>query len=355
MKKLKPLTDMKHLATPAVMQKVAEAEAKLGELRGTVQIIPNERILFNTLALQEAKSSSAIEQIVTTDDELYRSQLDTKVNGVTKEVNAHRDALLWGFEEVHNDQMMIRRKTLEALQTRLIGNDAGIRTQEGTVLKNGTGAVVYTPPPPDDIPVLLDNLMQFINEDDFSPLNPLIKMAIIHHQFERIHPFYDGNGRTGRMLNLLYLRRCGKLNQPMLYLSRYIIATKSDYYRLLQTVRDDQVWEEWILYILEGILQISGQTVDLIHQIKTLLNAFKTAIRESYPRLYSHDLINAIFKQPYTKIEFVQQELNCSYLTARSKLEKLHQLKLLEKMRYGRESYYLNIRLIECLRDAHHD
>lgn len=347
MKYPKLLTDAAHLETQTVLKATAKAEAKLGELKGFVHTIPNESILLNTLPLQEAKASSEIENIVTTDDELFRSHVDDSVNGSAKEVRAHADALLHGFEIV-KETRMLRLADILAIQCLLIRNDAGLRTQEGTVLKNGAGEVIYRPPPPRELPELMGNLINFINDDSLSPLNPLVKMAVIHHQFESIHPFYDGNGRTGRILNLLYLALAGKMDLPILYLSRYIIANKAEYYRLLQAVRDEQNWEQWLLYMLEGVAQTSEQTINLIRQITQLMGRYKIQIRSNH-KFYSQDLVNNLFKHPYTRIDFLMADLRCSRPTASKYLDQLTNDNLLQKIRAGGQNYYVNHSLVDCL------
>lgn len=341
------------MATHKVLNAVAPAEAKLGELKGFVHTVPNEAILLNTLPLQESRASSEIENIVTTDDELFRARVENKlINQPIKEVQAHADALLNGFNRVRAHKTLRSTDLLEIHQC-LIGNDAGMRTQMGTVLKNDAGEIIYTPPAPSEVPALMDNLIKFINDADFSPLNPLIKMAVIHYQFESIHPFYDGNGRTGRILNLLYLVLCGRLDLPVLYLSRYIIATKSEYYRLLQAVREEEDWDAWLIYLLKGIATTATQAINLLKNINNLLHDFKHKIRENHSRHYSQDLINVLFKHPYTRIEFVQRDLNCSYRTASYKLKLLTESGFMREIRRGRSNYYMNDALVECLMNVH--
>lgn len=352
MNALQPLGEETHLETIPVLKAATNAEAALGELKGVVQVIPNQTVLLNTLPLQESRASSEIENIVTTDDELFRSNVDNSINGPTKEVRAHANALLEGFEIV-KETKMLRLQDLLTVQKRLIGNDAGLRTQAGTVLKNSSGKIVYTPPPPENLPDLMTNLINFINDDSMSPINPLVKMAVIHHQFESIHPFYDGNGRTGRILNLLYLVLVGKMDLPVLYLSRYIIANKTDYYRLLQAVRDANSWEEWLCYMLDGITETAMQTVRLIEEITRLMQKYKRDIRAQQPNIYSQDLVNTLFRHPYTKIDYVARDLECHRQTATKYLDALVEEKLMEKMHIGRSNYYVNAELVACLMNVH--
>ena len=350
---LKPLGAETHLETVAVLKATSRAAAALGELKGAIHSIPNKAVLLNTLPLQEAKASSEIENIVTTEDELFRSHIDKTVNGPAKEVRAHAKALLLGFELLEKKKML-RLDDILKIHIALAGNDAGLRRQSGTVLKNSVGETVYTPPPPEDVPSLMDNLITFINDSGQSSLDSLVKMAVIHHQFESIHPFYDGNGRTGRILNLLYLALAKRLDLPVLYLSRYIIASKGDYYRLLQAVRDEGSWEEWLCYMLNGITTTAKQTITLVEVINELMQRYKDKLRKQLPALCSQDLVDTLFKHPYTKIKYVATDLNCHRQTATNYLDKLSEHGLLEKVRHGRSNYYINTQLVSCLMNIHH-
>lgn len=336
----------------AILKKVAKAHQALAELKGAANAIPNESILINTLSLQEAKDSSAIENIVTTHDELFQSDFLTHdfKSLAAKEVFSYAKALRSGFEKVKNSGLLINSYILE-MQSELEENKAGFRKLAGTSLKNDqTGEVVYTPPQhPDEIIKLMQNLEEFINNDEMSDLDPLVKMAIIHHQFESIHPFYDGNGRTGRIINILYLVKQELLKIPILYLSRYINENKADYYRLLQEVRDKDNWEDWILFMLEGVEQTSKQTIVLIEGIKAEMLNFKKKLRAELPKIYSQDLLNNLFRHPYTKIEFVIKELGVHRLTATKYLDELVRIGLLEKHKMGRDNYYINRTLYTLL------
>ena len=244
---------------------------------------------------------------------------------------------------------MITNNHLIEIQGELEQHIAGFRKLPGTALKNNTGAVVYTPPQgPDEIIALMSALERFINDDALFVADPLIKMALIHHQFESIHPFYDGNGRTGRILNVLYLVRAGLLDLPVLYLSSHIVHTKADYYRLLQAVRDDDAWEEWVLYMLDAVEQTAGQALGTIGHIKTALYHYKHRIRAEF-RFYSQDLINNLFNHPYTKIEFLQRDLKVSRLTATKYIEALAEAGFVKKFKVGRSNYYVNVALNDIL------
>ncbi len=338
-----------------ILKKAAKAHQALAELKGAANAIPNESILINTLSLQEAKDSSAIENIVTTHDELFQSDFLTHdfKTLAAKEVYNYAKALQSGFTKVRKSKLLINSYIIE-IQSELEENKAGYRKVPGTALKNDqTGEVVYTPPQhPEEIVDLMKNLEFFINDDELSDLDPLVKMAIIHHQFESIHPFYDGNGRTGRIINILYLVKQDLLKIPILYLSRYINENKATYYRLLQEVRDDDNWEDWILFMLEGVEQTSKQTILLIDGIKNEMLSFKKKMRIELPKIYSQDLLNNLFRHPYTKIEFVKNELNVSRITATRYLNELVRIGLLDKHKLGRDIYYINTALYTLLSNA---
>jgi cell filamentation protein, protein adenylyltransferase len=342
---IKPLPPKVDLETKAILKKVASANRYLAELKGMSETIPNETILINTLALQEAKDSSAIENIITTHDEMYKAQLfeEMFVSASAKEVSRYADALIQGFGLVRKNKLLTENFILE-IQKILEQNDAGYRRLPGTSLINEkTGVTIYTPPQDyDTIVSLMTNLIKYINDDKMQDIDPLVKMAVIHFQFESIHPFYDGNGRSGRIINILYLVLNELLNIPILYLSRYIIQYKGDYYRLLQQVRETGRWEDWILYILTGIEQTSKETIDLIVKIRKLMQEYKQGIRTQMPKVYSQDLLNNLFRHPYTKIEFVMKDLQVSRLTARRYLELLVSHRFLNKEKIGRSNFYIN-------------
>jgi len=301
--------------------------------------------------LQEAKDSSAIENIITTHDDLYKSELNLEnFNSLNaKEVQNYISALKKGFELIKKNGILTTRVILE-IQEELEKNKAGFRKLPGTALKNSlTGETIYTPPQDyEEIKRLMTNLERFINENEICDYDPLVKMAIIHYQFESIHPFYDGNGRTGRIINILYLIIQGLQNLPILYLSSYIIKNKSDYYRLLQEVREKNSWEEWLLFMINGVEITSKETISLIIQIRDLMMQFKHTLRNNY-KFYSQDLLNNLFKHPYTKIEFIVRDLNVSRITAANYLNKLSEDGLLRKEKLGTGNYYINQPLFELL------
>ena len=319
--KLLPLKQ--DIETKEILKQVAKSERALGELKGFIQKIPNQAILLNTLPLQEAKASSEIENIVTTQDEVFRISADDIVNPNSKEVQSYNQALLRGFEIIKKEKLLLNKHIIE-LQTIIKKNDAGFRTQAGTHLKNNRGKIIYTPPQDKvEIENLMANLEEFINNDEVSDINPLVKMALIHHQFESIHPFYDGNGRVGRIINILYLSLKGLLDIPTLYLSRYIIDNKNSYYKLLQETRKKDNWDKWLLFMLKGLEITANQTTKLIDSIVELMQEYKINIRTNHPNIYSQDLINTLFTHPYTKIEFVVKDLGCYRQTASKYLNTL--------------------------------
>ncbi len=335
------------LETPAVLRALVNAHRHLAELKGVAKTIPNEGILISTLSLQEAQSSSEIENIITTQDALYKQELQTSVSDlVAKEVSYYAAALRSGFGKVKQQNALTLNTIIEVQQT-LEGKRAGFRKTPGTVLKNDrTGEVVFEPPSPELVPQYMSELESFINAEP--QLDPLVCMALIHHQFETIHPFYDGNGRTGRIINILYLVLAGLLDTPILYLSRFINQTKDEYYAELQKVRDTNEWEAWLLYILKGVSSTALHTINLIQKIQRLLVEIKLEIRGKH-KFYSQDLINDIFRHPYTKVAFLEKDLGVSRATATRYLEALSGDGTLEKHKLGRESFYMNKRLIDVL------
>lgn len=336
--------------TKAILKQLVVSHRYLAELKGVVASIPNENILINTLALQEAKDSSAVENIITTHDDMYKAGLmfDFFDNPAAKEVYRYANALKKGFQLVRPQKILSTNYILEIHET-LELNRAGIRKLPGTKLQNQQSQeIVYTPPQDFNIiQSLMRNLDEYINNDELHAVDQLIKMAIVHHQFESIHPFYDGNGRTGRIINILYLVAKDLLNLPVLYLSRYIISHKTEYYRLLQYVRTSQTWEEWILFVLKGVEETSRQTIVLVEEIKKLMMEYKNTIRTDLKKIYSQDLLNNLFKHPYTKIEFVMDDLGVSRITATKYLTMLVEHKLLEREKIGTTYFFINRRLYD--------
>ena len=348
---LNELPPKANLETINILKKLNLAHRALAELKGVASTIPNQEILINTLALQEAKDSSAIENIITTHDDLFRAELNLAgvKNLSAKEVQSYSYALKKGLELL-KDSGILTVKHLLIIQEILVNNNAGLRKVAGTSLKNiATGETIYTPPQDyDSIVRLMSNLEKYINTDQIESLDVLIKMAIIHYQFESIHPFYDGNGRTGRILNILYLILKGLLDSPILYLSRYIIQNKSEYYSRLQKVTEKADWESYILFILDGIETTSKDAIKVIRSISALMEDYKTKMQKEF-KFYTQDLLNNLFYHPYTKVDFLTQNLNISRITATNYLNQLVEKGYLEKVKYGKSNYYVNTKLFDIL------
>ncbi len=347
-----PLPVSIELETPAVLRQLARAHRHLAELKGAAATIPNEAILIDTLALQEAKDSSAIENIITTADELLRTDSAPGSSGsvAAKEVHRYGAALKVGFARVRQ-QGFLRLEDVLEVQATLEQSRAGLRKLPGTLLKNAeTGAVVYEPPQ-DAVRVeeLMGNFMDWLNRNEPGDPDPLVQMAVLHWQFESIHPFYDGNGRTGRILNLLCLVMHGLLDLPVLYLSRYIVRNKPDYYRGLQGVREQGAWESWVLYILRAVEETAKETLAQVTGIRRLMQEAKQRLRAELPRLYSQELLNNLFRHPYTKVEFIESDLGVSRPTAMKYLDALHTAGFVKKTKRGRTNFYVNEPLFALL------
>lgn len=338
------------LETKAVLKQLNKANKILAELKGLATTIPNEQILISSLTLQEAKESSEVENIVTTQDDLYRASISINQelqSAATKEVLNYREALQHGFNLVRKRQLLTNN-VIKEIQERLEYNRAGFRTVPGTALKRNDGTIVYTPPQDaNEIAEYMKNLERFINDDSMCDFDPLVKMAIIHHQFESIHPFYDGNGRTGRIINVLYIVQNRLLDLPILYLSRYITRNKAEYYRLIQAIRDKNSdnaseWEEWILFMLRAVEETAFDTINLVKGIGKLMTDYKNILRPLFGKYYKHELLNNLFFHPYTKLEYFQRDMSISRQTASKYLDKIVSTGLLEKRKLGRENYYVN-------------
>jgi Fic family protein len=347
-----PLPSSVELESRAVLRQAAQAHRRLAELKGAATTIPNEGILIDTLGLQEAKDSSAIENIITTQDELFRAdaELDKFDSPAAKEVHDYTAALRVGFERTRK-QGFLRLEDILAVQEVLIKNRAGLRKLPGTVLKNEqTGETVYEPPQDArEIVSLMDNFVAYLNRNEENDPDPLIRMAILHYQFESIHPFYDGNGRAGRILNLLHLVLHGLLDFPVLYLSRYIVRNKKEYYQGLQAVREHGAWEAWLLYILKAVEETSRETLERVIGIRKLMLDTRRKLRTDFSKIYSQDLLNNIFRHPYTKIEFIERDLGVSRPTATKYLDELAKGGIIRKVKMGRANFYVNDPLFKLL------
>ena len=344
------------IETPAVLRASARAHRHLAELKGRAVSVPNPTILLDTLTLQEARASCEVENIVTTQDWLYRADLfpDSAVDPAAKEVARYRAAVKRGFDWLRSENSQLTNDLLIELYQLVTSRADGFRTEPGTVIGNAhTGEIVYVPPQdPNEVAAKMTELERFANDNELSSLDPLVKMAVIHHQFESIHPFTDGNGRVGRIVNVLYLVRSGLLESPILYLSGFITRNRAHYYQALQEVRDEGDWERWLLYMLDAVSETACRTLVIVERIRELMAEYKHAIRSKLPRIYSHELVNNIFRNPYTKIDFVRREVGVSRPTAARYLEALTDEGFLSKRSAGRGNYYVNTRLVDLFADA---
>lgn len=344
------LPPQKNVETPAILKMAIRANKAVAELKISGHLIPNQAVLVQALGLSEAKTSSEIENIVTTHDELYRAFSDgnSQLDPQTKEVLFYKDALWHGYHELtHNKRLLTTPLFIELAQI-LRNSMQGIRTLPGTKLVNSSGDVKYTPPEGEDlIRKKLFNLEQFIHAQD--DLDPLVKMAIIHYQFEAIHPFSDGNGRTGRILNILFLLEKKLLDIPVLYLSKYIIKHKTAYYTGLQRVTEEGAWEDWIIYILRGLEQMAIATRDRIVTICHLIDRMADQVRKQLPRIYSKDLIEVLFQAPYCKIKFFEDRGIAKRQTASIYLKELERIGVVRSIKTGRDIYYVNDVFLQAL------
>ena len=341
-----------NLKTNKILEQLTVSSRALAELKGYANTIPNMHILINAVTINEAKDSSAIENIVTTHDDIYKVLTESGYKEENaKEVVDYRNAIWAGYEQIKKDGF-INTNTIVKIQGIIEHNNAGIRKLPGTELKNSlTGETIYTPPQnEEEIRDYLRNLEKFINNNE-DGIDPLIKVCLIHYQFESIHPFYDGNGRTGRILNILYLVLNKLIDSPILYLSKYINKTKQEYYKLFNEVRNNNNYEEWILYILKGIEITSKETITLIEKIQDEMKNFKEEFRTKLPKIYSKELLESLFYEVYTKIAYIEKACGVTRLTATSYLNQLEEIGLLESEKIGREKIYKNLRLIKLLSD----
>lgn len=343
--------DKEKTETKKILRHVIRSSIALAELKGLVHTLPNPDILLNAVILKEAKASSEIENVITTQDKLYQalSVKGVEADVATKEVLRYREAMLSGFKQIKK-KGFLNTNVIIGIQKILEENNAGIRKLPGTALKNAaTGKTIYTPPDDyDTILRLMKNLDEYLNdEDEFSPL---IKMAIQHYQFESIHPFYDGNGRTGRIINVLYLILHSLLESPILHLSDFIITNKSEYYRLLQEVRIKDNWEDWILFILQGIEDTAKKTIIQIQEINNLFQKTSSKIKSKTQRPYNKELLELLFEQPYSKIDYLVERLNISRITASKYLKELKEIGILESKQVWKETLYINTKLFDLLK-----
>lgn len=345
---LPPLPPAANLESPAVLKKAIAAHRMLAELKGGGNVLPNQAILLNGIVLQEARLSSEIENILTTTDELYQAA-GNGGEGATpeaKEVLRYREALWHGFKALKKRHLSSRLFVEIVRVIRQTGID--VRKVPGTRIANESGEVVYTPPEGESlIRDKLANLERFLHADDGFDL--LVKMAVAHYQFEAIHPFTDGNGRTGRIINILFLVEQGLLELPVLYLSHYVMGNRGAYYEGLRRVTEEGAWEPWVLYMLDAVEVTARQTRERIVRIRTLMDEVQDLVRTKARKIYSKDLIELIFTQPYCRIRFLVDAGLAGRQTASLYLQRLEKLGVLRGRKAGREVYYLNTRLLKAL------
>lgn len=342
------------LETRAVLKACISARAALAELKQAGELIPNQSMLINLLPLLEAKDSSEIENIVTTTDRLFQyANEDNGADHATKEALRYRTALYQGYIQLER-KPLCTATAIEVCST-LKHTEMDVRKVPGTVIGNQTsGEIIYTPPSGEvTIRDLLTNWERFLHEDD--ELDPLIKMAVSHYQFEAIHPFYDGNGRTGRILNVLYLIEQKLLTLPILYLSRFIVHNKQDYYRLLNQVTQDGSWESWLLFMLKGVEETAKWTCDKISAIKVLMESTADYIRQQLPKIYSYELVQLIFEQPYCRISNLVERDIAKRQTASSYLRQLVDIGVLDEVVSGKEKLFVHPRLMQLMTQDRND
>lgn len=347
---LPPLPPKAELETKAVLKRAIGARTALADLKGAGALIPNQSILMETIGLQEARLSSEIENVVTTTDQLYRALTDSThlADPATKEVLAYGEALERGYQQIRLKGRPLSTSLFEELVTIIRLAQTGVRHMPGVKLMNPVGEIIYTPPEGENIiRSHLANLEQFLHGDD--DLDPLVRMAVAHYQFEAIHPFTDGNGRTGRIVNILFLVERGLLEIPVLYLSRFILQRKTEYYRGLRSVTEHGDWETWILYMLEAVEATARHTEGRVRAIRALMDEWVSRVRSELPKIYSRELVEIAFRHPYAKIRFLEDAGLATRQTASKHLQALSELGLLRTVRSGREVYFLNEALIRLL------
>lgn len=351
---LPDLPPVNFVESPELLRRLAVASRYLGELNGLCASLPDPNLLIHTIVLQESKDSSAIENIVTTQDELYKANSETEnASSAAKEVLSYKEAMYVGLEKLQTHKNLLLSNTMIDIVQTIKKNQSGIRNTPGTALKNAiNGEVVYTPPFGEDLlRNKLSALERFINDSELSPLDPLIKLAFIHYQFESIHPFADGNGRTGRIINTLYLVQQGLLTQPVLYLSAYIVKYKSEYYQLLRGVTEKDNWHDWVMFMLTAIIETAQMSTRKIRNMLSLKNEYEQRMKVVLGSSFSFDLLQLMFMMPYLKIELLEKKGLAHRQTASSWLKKLIDVDILKSQKIGRTTYYINYKLMEILAD----
>lgn len=350
---LPDLPPAEQLETLEILKAAIEANKLLGELKGYCQTLPNPNLLLNTIVLQESKDSSEIENIVTTQDELYKAAIspeDKLTDASAKEVLLYRQAIYYGLEQMEKTGL-ITTNIMVGIMQKLKSTQAGIRRGMGTKLANPiSGEIIYTPPEGEElIRNKLFGLEKFINDDTYSSIDPIIKMALIHYQFEAIHPFSDGNGRTGRILNILYLINKKLLSLPVLYLSYFIIQNKTEYYLLLRKVTEEHDWQSWVKYVLNAVATTSRVTLEKIDEIQKLKKQLEVSMKAALKTSFTKELGDLLFSFPYLKIKILEENGIAKRQTASIYLQTLAENGILRSLKMGKEIYYINYQLMEIL------
>ncbi len=339
-----------NLESARVLKRLIDARSELSELKQAVLRIPNPEILVRAIGLREAQSSSEIENLVTTTDKLFKADIDKEgmIDPVTKEVIRYRHALFHGFKKLKVGNILGTRLFEEIVQI-IRHTSEGVRKVPGVKIANQrTGEIIYTPPEGEEvIRKKLFELEQFVYAED--SFDPLVKLALLHYQFEAIHPFSDGNGRTGRIINILFLLDRKLLDYPVLFLSGYILRNKEDYYKGLREVTTDQKWENWIMYILDAVSDAATDTLRRVNKICKEQESIASILKEKVPKMYSHELVEAIFTHPYTKIAFLEEVGIAKRQTVAKYLDELVKLKILSVIESGRDKYFINNGLVDIL------
>jgi len=341
------------IETKPIMRAAILANRALAALKNKADRLPNQDVLISSIALTEAKDSSAIENIFTTGDLLYKANItpESKLDPNTKEVISYNSALWLGMELIKKNPLSTN--IFIRIVQQIKKNSASIRNTTGTRIVNANGEIIYTPPEGENIiRDKLKNLEDFMYEKDFAEIDPIIKMAIMHYQFEAIHPFGDGNGRTGRIINILWLVQEGLLNRPILFLSKYFLNHRQDYYRFLNQITGNNAWEQWILYMLAAVEETANKTYALIDRIMDIKELYKTEMQERFPKIYSLDIVETIFSAPYFRLEdVIKKNPTKTRQTISQYLHKLSQpyikedgkrFQILQTFKQGRENIYLN-------------
>ncbi len=347
---LPELPPARELETKEILKKAIEANKYLAGLKWSCQRLPDPQILINTVVMQESKDSSAIENIVTTQDALYQAVISPNdlIPHQTKEVLRYKHAIYAGVDSMSTNSNLLLGKTAIEIMQKIKNTQEGYRKLPGTQLGNpASKKIIYTPPEPVHVADMMAQWERFVNEP--SEVDPVIKMALMHYQFEAIHPFADGNGRTGRILNVLYLLKEGLLTLPVLYHSAYIIQHKTEYYTCLREVTEKGNWENWVIFMLDAVTETAQRTLNIIESMLDLKEQTLNAVRKISQKIPATDLTELLFSYPYIKIKVLEDKGIAKRQTASGYLQKLAQHGILTPLKVGKEMYYINTKLMNII------